>query len=444
VDKQEKKLLLLIRIVPIFIGVVFFLAIVFIVFKDSNPVKEEAIYEIKQNYINSKKIKLKNEVEALIRNIEYKRELAETNLRKNLKHRVNEAYSIISNIYMENRDKSKEEILKAIKDAIRPIRFNQERGYFFIYSMDLTNILLPIAPHLEGRDFSTYRDVKGDFVVKNTARLAKELGSTFYTWYWVKPGDESVNYKKIGFSKYFKPLDLFVGTGEYFVDFEKNLQKEILIKIQNLRYRKDSYFFVYNNDGVTLTHIKKSLIGKNRINLQDKNGRFLIKEIIKIAQNGGGFFDYTATLKPSSGKPARKISYISGIDSWQWSVGTGEYTNDMDKEIALRKDKLKIESKKYFLKLSLIFRIAGLLLFVLLNIIIKKTEEIFLRYKKSMVEESEKNKKQILLVEHQNKLAALGEMLGNISHQWKQLEISQHSSTRFTNCLPLFQPSNKL
>ena len=37
-----------------------------------------------------------------------------------------------------------------------------------------------------------------------------------------------------------------------------------------------------------------------------------------------------------------------------------------------------------------------------------------------MIEEEKKSKKQLLLVEHQNKLAALGEMLGNISHQWKQ------------------------
>jgi signal transduction histidine kinase len=307
-----------------------------------------------------------------------------------------------------------------IKDALRPIRFNQGRGYYFIYSLDLKNILLPIRPNLEGKDFSNYKDVKGDFVVKNAARLVKKYGKIFYTWYWRKPSSLSENYKKIGYDRYFKPLGLFVGTGEYVVDFEKNLQQKILKEIENLRYGVNGYFFTYSYDGVVLTHIKKSLIGKNRINLQDKNGRFLTKEVIKIAKNGGGFFDYTATLKPASGKPARKISYIGAVKSWRWAIGSGEYVDDMNKIIQLKKDKLKKESNDSLLKLMVIFLIAGIFLIFILAMITKRTEKIFLKYKTNMIEETKKSKQQLLLVQHQNKLAALGEMLGNISHQWKQ------------------------
>jgi len=286
--------------------------------------------------------------------------------------------------------------------------------------MDLKNILLPIAPNLEGKDFSNYKDIKGDFVVRNAAKLCKKYGKTYYVWYWRKPNDDIVSHKKIGYDIYFKPLDIFVGTGEYVEDFEENLQKKILRNLQKLRYGKNGYIFTYDYNGNVLTHIKKSLIGKNRINLKDKNGRFLTKEVIKIAQNGGGFLSYTATINPSSGKPAKKISYIQGIDSWRWAIGAGEYTDDMDKIISLKKKELKAQSNNTLLKLAFIFIIAAILLAVLLTFITKKTTQIFIEYKNNMIKESQKSKKQLLLIQHQNKLAALGEMLGNISHQWKQ------------------------
>lgn len=398
----------------------FFLSLFFIVIRGNILQRGQAIDDIKQSYVKNRKSDVKHELKALIKSIEYKRKRAVLNLKANLKSRVNEAYAIILNIYMENKNKNKKEILKLIKDALRPIRFNQGRGYYFIYSMDLKNILLPIRPDLEGKDFSNYQDVKGDYVVKNTAKLVKKYGSTFYTWYWRKPSSANVNYKKIGYNRYFKPLDMFVGTGEYVVDFEKNLKQKILKEVENLRYGTNGYFFTYNYDGIVLTHVKKSLIGKNRINLQDKNGRFLTREVIKIAKSGGGFFDYTATVQPSSGKAARKISYISGVDSWEWAIGAGVYMNDMDKVIELKKDKLKTELDNSLLKLITLFLISGILLVFVLSEIIKKTEKIFLNYKNNMIKEAEKSKEQLLLVQHQNKLAALGEMLGNISHQWKQ------------------------
>lgn len=402
------------------IGLLFFLSLFFIVFRGIIFHRGQAINDIKKSYMKSKKSVVENEVKSLIRSIEYKRKKAELNLKENIKSRVNEAYAIILNIYMENKNKNKKEILKLIKDALRPIRFNQGRGYYFIYSMDLKNILLPIRPDLEGTDFSNYKDIKGDYAVRNAAKLAKKYGSTFYTWYWRKPSSLNVNYKKIGYDRYFKPLEIFVGTGEYVVDFEKALKQKILKEIENLRYGVNGYFFTYSYDGVTLTHVKKSLIGKKRINLQDKNGRFLIREIIKIAKNGGGFLDYTATIQPSSGKAARKISYIAGVNSWEWAIGTGAYINDMDKVIELKKDKLKAELDTSLFKLIAFFLISGVLLVFVLSVIMKKTQEIFLNYKNNMVKEAEKSKEQLLLAQHQNKLAALGEMLGNISHQWKQ------------------------
>ncbi|NOX14949.1 MAG: GHKL domain-containing protein, partial [Epsilonproteobacteria bacterium] len=322
----------------------------------------------------------------------------------NLKNRVKEAYDISMNIYLQNRDKNKDTIKKMIKDALRPIRFNQGRGYFFIYSMNLKNILLPIAPQLEGKDFSNYQDIKGDLVVKNTAKLCKKYGSTFYTWYWRKPNSKVVVYKKIGFNMYFKPLNWFIGTGEYVEDFKKNLQEKILKEIQEIKYGKNNHFFTYSYDGKILTHAR-----------QNSN---LVKEIIKVAKKGGGFLEYT--VDQAIKKPETKISYISGIKEWHWAIGIGEYMSDIQKIIKQKQEELKQRFHDTLIKLTMVFAIIAILLVIMLVFITKKSQKVFLNYRNTILNETEKSKKQLLLIQHQNKLASMGEMLGNISHQWKQ------------------------
>jgi len=419
-NNQEKKILLLIKLVPTVIAVLFFLTIFYIVFRNIIIQGEHDIDNIKQSYIKKQKNLVRNRVKFLIRNIEYKRKLAESDLKENLKNRVDEAYAIVSSIYVQNRHKSKEEVLELIKDALRPMRFNHGRGYYFIYGMDLKNILLPIRIDLEETDFSNYKDIKGDFVVKNVAKLVKQNGSTFYTWYWRKPYNQLKNYKKIGYNRYFKSLDMFIGTGEYLEDFEKDLRKKIIKEIRDLRYTTNGYFFIINYDGQILADAQKSLIEKNNINLQNKNGVFLVKEIINIAKNGGGFFGNTIKFRPPSGKVERKILYTQGIDSWKWAVGTSVYMDDIEKSIKNKKDILKEKSNSSLYKMAIIFIVAVVILVFILTLLSKKIEEIFVDYKNNMIEEAKKSKQQLLLVEHQNKLASLGEMLGNISHQWKQ------------------------
>ncbi len=46
---------------------------------------------------------------------------------------------------------------------------------------------------------------------------------TYYSWYW--PKNDNKEYKKIGFFKKIEPLNLYIGTGRFVVDYEQNLKK---------------------------------------------------------------------------------------------------------------------------------------------------------------------------------------------------------------------------
>ncbi len=419
-NRQEKQILNLIKFIPFFSVMIFFISILFIVINNRIQINKKEVEEIKKNYLQIKKNRIKNEVLALARNINYEKEEAEENLKTELKNRVNTAYSIAMNIYKQNMDKDKKTIEKLIKDAIRPIRFNQNRGYFFIYDMNLKNILLPIAPELEGFDFSTYKDIKGNYVVRNTARLCKKYGETFYTWYWYKPNDKKRHYKKIGYSKLFKPLNWFIGTGEYIADFEKNLQQDIIKKIRQMRYENNNYFFIINYKGDILSHKNKNLVGKNFLNAKDETGKYFVRNIINTAKKGGGFVTYQAIILPYEQEAFKKISYVTAIDKWNWVIGSGEYLNDIEHAINLQEKQLKNELKDTLARITVLFIIIAFILITLSAIMAKKSKNIFLNYKNSLMEEMKKNKKQFLIIQNQKKLSAMGNMLGNIAHQWKQ------------------------
>ncbi len=402
-DKQEKQILKLMRIVPVFLVSVFFIVALLVVINNKIQNGKQDIKDTRESLLQIKKNKIKNELLALVRQINYQRKIAKKSLKNELKEKVDMAYEISMNIYKQNMDKDKKTVTKMIKDALRPIRFNDKRGYFFIYTMDSKNVLLPVAPELEGEDFSGYRDIKGDYVVRNMARLCKENSSAFYTWYWKKPGNGFASFEKMGYGRYFKPFEWFIGTGEYLVDFEKNLQDEILKEVQDIRYNKDGYCFILSNNG-------KVLVGAE----DNSSSKFFAQKIVQLAKSGGGFADGKLS------KRSNTVTYIANLDGWGWIIGLSESLKNIYKKIDAKEKKLTIQLNDTLVKLIILFVAIAILLLGLLYVLSQKSKQVFMRYKNTILNEMEKSKKQLILVQNQNKLASMGEMLGNISHQWKQ------------------------
>jgi two-component system NarL family sensor kinase len=111
-------------------------------------------------------------------------------------------------------------------------------------------------------------------------------------------------------------------------------QAEVKEILKNLTFDYDGYFFVYTQDGTNVVHPKlPQLVGNNWWDLQDKTGDFVIQNLIKAAQHGGGFHQYV-WHKPSTGTVEEKLGYAILLDKWGWMLGTGLYTDDIAKEIA--------------------------------------------------------------------------------------------------------------
>ena len=86
----------------------------------------------------------------------------------------------------------------------------------------------------------------------------------------------------------------------------------------------DLYPFVYDMSGICVAHgARAALIGKNLIDLKDQDGKFLIREMVAIANGpGSGWIDYKWP-NPLTNKIEDKSSYVEKMGDY--FVGVGVY-----------------------------------------------------------------------------------------------------------------------
>lgn len=134
-------------------------------------------------------------------------------------------------------------------------------------------------------------------------------------------------------------------------------QAEVKRIITHLNYGEDGYFFVYDSQGVNLVHpIQKELIGRNLYELQDSQGRYVIRDLLDKAQQGGGFVRYSWN-KPSAAAEREKLGFVLMLPKWGWMLGSGLYTDDIATEVEKVRVQVKANVEDTF---ALILTILGL------------------------------------------------------------------------------------
>ena len=413
---KEEQFIKIIRFTPaVFVLVVSFFVVLFLYFENKRTFHEEK-KSIEEQFINENKEIIKDEVNRVYTFIKHLQETTEIELKKNVKERVYEAHSLATNIYEKNKDtKTKEEIFQLIKTALSGIRYNNGRGYFFMDDVYGNKLVHPIDTSIEGKNMLNYTDVKGYKLFESIVDTIKQKSERFDEYYWYKPNTNNKEIgRKISFYKYFEPLNMAIGTGEYFDDFEKEIQKKALEYINLIRFGKAGYIFVVTYDGVYLAHARENYWGKHYLENNDtKNIGKVIEDITLIAKSGEGYYSYIQNKKPDTDEPTHKISFIKGLSKWNWLIGTGFYEDDALSRIEDRKRKIDEKYEAYIKNILIISFIVMVVLLIISKYVSNFLEEKFRQYKQEL------SKKQMIL-HQQSKMAAMGEMIGNIAHQWRQ------------------------
>ena len=119
---------------------------------------------------------------------------------------------------------------------------------------------------------------------------------------------------------------------------------------------KSGYFFSYTMDGVRVNvPPNKSKNGENFINLEDKNGVKLVQELIREAQQGGGFVVYYFE-KPGQGLQP-KLAYSQQIPGTDVLIGAGVYIDNVEAEKAALFSALKEAKKKFTVIQTIIYSV---------------------------------------------------------------------------------------
>ena len=308
-----------------------------------------------------------------------------------------------------------------IKDALVDIRFNDGRGYIFVYTFDYECILLPINRKNEGGSVRDFQDSNGMYLGREIVNSLKDKDEAFLTWYYPKPNELNSSYKKIGFNIHFKPYDWFIGTGEYFVDFENTVKNEITEYISNFKTNENNYFIILDYNDLNKRKVFQKIDGLNEKLFRDVSSQEeinLFDNLITEVKNNKEFVTYDYKLDGNLSQT--KTSYLKDLPQWKWLIGKGFYHNYMDQIINNKSAELNEKFKK---KIIHIISFASILTFILLIISIyisKIIEKKFISYKRSIDKYIDQNNQQQHILSQQSKMAAMGEMLGNIAHQWRQ------------------------
>lgn len=128
-----------------------------------------------------------------------------------------------------------------------------------------------------------------------------------------------------------------VENGSMTLEEAQNKAKETLIgplqadgtrSIENkVDMGKYGYYFVLDKEGNALVH--PTMEGKNLYDSQSNDGRYTTREMLKAAEDGGGFVTFDFKV-PGEERVAPKIVYTETDPAWGWIVISGTYLSDFN------------------------------------------------------------------------------------------------------------------
>ena len=437
---KETKIIKWIILLPIFAVIITSIILINIFVSSKYDIFNSEVKVLEERHINAVKEKTKERIEhiSFLLNTNYTNQIEDSKV--TIKNIIYMGHSMLEEIYENNKHLPKKEIYKIINEKMKDVRFFKDRsGYFFIWDLEEgTSISLPSAPNLVGKSLVNLIDKKGKRLFDSYAHILSTKGEGFDQWFWYKPNSK-VMQEKIGYMKKFDTLKIGIGTAVYLDDIKDDIALKSIEFIKQLKYSDESYVFIINKDGTPILHKSKN-IQNIPLSKLDPTIQANVKDIVKKAINSDGtFLEYTQSENLFEDfNPAKKISYVKHIPILNWIIGTGIYTDELNRQIEVKERDLEKRLDEDIQKLVFVSFVASVIIIAVLLLISKRIKAIIEFYasrlnqrnfelKKLNQELEGKVKTQVsdmrqkdLILNQQSKLAAMGEMLGNIAHQWRQ------------------------
>jgi methyl-accepting chemotaxis protein len=114
--------------------------------------------------------------------------------------------------------------------------------------------------------------------------------------------------------------------------------------VAELRYGPEGkdYFWINDLEPIMVMHpYSPELNGKNISGIKDPTGKEIFLEFVRLCQEKGEGFVRYMWPKNEAEEPQPRLSYVKLFPEWNWIVGTGVYTDDVEAQIDVRKKEIQ-------------------------------------------------------------------------------------------------------
>ena len=283
--------------------------------------------ELRREIMNTRKQEIADRANEAADYIEFLRSRTRGRAREALRQQVNVARNVAQSIIDSVHDKAL--AVKLIRKSLRDIRFFDGAGYFFAYDTSGNLMMHAIMREHEGRNLMGFQDPEGNFVIKDLVRVALDQGEGFSRYLWAKPGEVGNDHEKLAYVKYFEPLGWIIGSGLYIEDVTAEIQIEAMEWLNSKDFGDSGYLFAWRYDGTALVG---PYVGRNFKLSTNPEEHDPFMQALVVAQDGGGFVTYHRPPTTNE-SPYEKLSYVRGIEDWNWFVGSGFSTKGIAETI---------------------------------------------------------------------------------------------------------------
>ena len=343
--------------------------------------------------------------------IAYRDRRLESNMKKTLKSRVDVAYKTAVYLYERYHGKLDEATLKSlIKDALSQMVWEKKEHYVWITDFKGNN-LLAANVQLQKKNLYDYADAEGNYIIRREIEVAKTEGEGFLNTHFA-----SMNEEQLLYVRNFGHFDWVLGSALSYNDARKALQQKLIRMIGDIVWEPNAFVLLYDREGRLLAH----------------------SQALQTVELPVASLDLSAMHEGVWERHDELFVKRTIESTYGWQIVTGFDSDTYLHVFHLRSEALaqSIAREKERIGEAALLIAAIVALFALM--LARRINTLFARYREQIrVREEalkefnatleaqveagiEKQRQSEKMLIQQSKMAAMGDMISMIAHQWRQ------------------------